>query len=299
MRQAAQQFALRPAALKAPAPQPGLVRGQQRQPPLPNTAELQQRAAIHPLHHRVAARWHHLHHPHPAAPAWVHPVNPLPLQPFGHRVAPSHLADPGQKPLFQHPPGRGGGQNITQWRAIQALGTGKSRAGGNKHRPASLDIIGNIPDINLRQHPLAAETVKDNQVKIGDLFGKQFLRRKGDQRHLLIGHPVLLFGRTQDGEMHKVHRGIRLQQVAPGALPGIWLAGNQQHPQPVPHPVDAENRAIVQPGQLACHLRRADLKQVYAGVVDAQVQRHIGVERQVDHLLVAAVNRGNHPRHAR
>ncbi len=50
------------------------------------------------------------------------------------------------------------------------------------------------------------------------------LGREGDERELVDRRAVLLLGRAQNGEVDEVDGGVRLQQVAPGALAGVGLA---------------------------------------------------------------------------
>ena len=51
--------------------------------------------------------------------------------------------------------------------------------------------------------------------------------------------------------MHEVDAGIGLQEVSPGPLAGMRLAGNQQHAQLVAHAVDRHHGAIVDGRELA------------------------------------------------
>ena len=45
--------------------------------------------------------------------------------------------------------------------------------------------------------------------------------------------------------MDEVDGGVGLEQVAPGALAGMRLAGDQQHAQLVAHAVDRDDGAVV------------------------------------------------------
>ena len=50
--------------------------------------------------------------------------------------------------------------------------------------------------------------------------------------------------------MDEIDRRIGFEDVAPDPLAGMRLARHQQHPQPVAHAVDDDNRAVVVEGQL-------------------------------------------------
>ena len=66
----------------------------------------------------------------------------------------------------------------------------------------------------------------------------------------LIGVASCLFGGRRMVKWISSTDGIGLQQVAPGALARIGLAGDQQHLEPVAHAVDREHRRVVDEGQL-------------------------------------------------
>src|SRR5262249_39742665 len=75
---------------------------------------------------------------------------------------------------------------------------------------------------------------------------------------------VLLLWRAQDGEMHEIDAGVGFEQVAPGSLARMRLAGHEQDAQLVAHAVDGDDRAIVDAGELALERRRFDLHDVRA-----------------------------------
>src|SRR5262249_23750611 len=95
---------------------------------------------------------------------------------------------------------------------------------------------------------------------------EQFARRKGDERELVDRRTVLLFRRPQNGEVHEIDRGIRLEQIAPGPLAGVRLARHQQHPQLVANAVDRHYRTVVHQRELAVEPLGLDLDDVRAGV---------------------------------
>ena len=68
--------------------------------------------------------------------------------------------------------------------------------------------------------------------------------------------------------MHEIDRGVGLQHVAPGALAGMRLAGNQQHAQVLAHALDGEHGAVVHGGELAGRGFGLDLDDIRAGVID-------------------------------
>ena len=71
--------------------------------------------------------------------------------------------------------------------------------------------------------------------------------------------------------MHEIDAGVGLQQVAPGALAGMRLARDQQHPQFVAHAVDRDHRAVVDQRQFIVERRGLDLDDVRPGVLDVDI----------------------------
>ena len=74
--------------------------------------------------------------------------------------------------------------------------------------------------------------------------------------------------------MHEIDAGVGLEQVAPGALAGMRLAGDQQHAQLVAHAVDRDHRAVVDLVSSFVERRGFDLDDVGTGVRD----RHLDVD---------------------
>ncbi len=74
--------------------------------------------------------------------------------------------------------------------------------------------------------------------------------------------------------MHEVDIGVGLQQVAPGTLARMRLAGDQQHAQLVAHAVDGDDGAVVGERQLVVEQRGLDLDDVRAAAVDPDRHLH-------------------------
>ncbi len=68
--------------------------------------------------------------------------------------------------------------------------------------------------------------------------------------------------------MHEIDGSIRLEQIAPGALAGMRLAGNEQHAQPVAHALDHRHGAIVLKRDLAFKRLGDNLGNVLAAMID-------------------------------
>ena len=184
-----------------------------------------------------------------------------------------------------------GRQDLVERRAPEA---GRARvvgAGRDQHRAAVAHIARDVVEIDDRQHALARVAVEDDEVELVDLLLEQLARRERDQRQLVDRRAVLLLRRTQNGEVHEVDAGVGLQQIAPGALAGMRLAGDQQHAQLVAHAVDRDHGAVVDGGQFAFERRRLDLDDVRPGMRDRDL-RVDGVAGRdgaaLDHLAVAA-----------
>lgn len=109
------------------------------------------------------------------------------------------------------------------------------------------------------------------QIELFDLFGEQLARRERDQRQLIDRCAVLLFRRTQNGEVHEVDSGIGLQQVAPGALAGVRLAGHQQYAQILADAFGGDDHAIVGRRQFSRHRIEFDFDNVRARVRERHV----------------------------
>ena len=98
--------------------------------------------------------------------------------------------------------------------------------------------------------------------------------------------------------MHEVDRAVGLEQVPPGPLARIGLAGDEQHPQPVAHAVDRDDGGVVALGQLALDLGRGDLQHVDPAALQRHRQRHAAVDRHVEAQRLGAVERDRERREA-
>ena len=116
--------------------------------------------------------------------------------------------------------------------------------------------------------------VEDDEVEVLDLLGEQLARREGDERELVDRRAVLLLRRAQNREVHEIDGGVRLQQVAPHALAGVRLAGDQQHAQVLAHALGRHHHAVVGGGELARRRLQLDLDDVLAGVRERHLDRH-------------------------
>ncbi len=66
--------------------------------------------------------------------------------------------------------------------------------------------------------------------------------------------------------MDEVDRGVGLEQVAPGPLARVRLAGDQKHPQPLAHAHQFDGRAVVRERQFGRAGRRLDLQHIASAV---------------------------------
>src|SRR5262249_55859407 len=135
-------------------------------------------------------------------------------------------------------------------------------AGRNQHGAAVSDISGDVLEIDVWQNALPRVAVENDELEVVDPLLEQFAGRKRDQGQFVDRRSILLLGRSQDGEVDKVDIGVGFEQVAPGALARVRLAGYQQHPQLVAHPVDRHDGTVVDGRQLALERRRLDFDDV-------------------------------------
>ena len=73
--------------------------------------------------------------------------------------------------------------------------------------------------------------------------------------------------------MDEVDIGVRLEEVAPGALARMRLAGDEEHAQLLADALDGDDGAIVGGGELAVERLGLDLDHVRAAVIDPHRQR--------------------------
>ncbi len=90
--------------------------------------------------------------------------------------------------------------------------------------------------------------------------------------------------------MDEIDGAVGFQQVAPGPLTRIGLAGNQQHPQPVAHAVDLDDGGVVAVRQLALRGVERQLHDVLAAVVEHQRQLDILPDGHGDDLFRRTVH---------
>jgi hypothetical protein len=92
--------------------------------------------------------------------------------------------------------------------------------------------------------------------------------------------------------------GIGLQQPPPGALAGVRLAGDQQHPQPVAHAVDRDHGAVVQLAHLARPGLGGDLHHRRAAALDRDGDAVLAPGRHAFHARRPAVAADGEPHRA-
>ena len=141
------------------------------------------------------------------------------------------------------------------------------------------DVARDVVVVRQLQQAAVLVAVEDDQVEVVDLLREQLARREGDERQLIDRRPVVLLGRTQNGEVHEVDGGVGLQEVAPGALAGMRLAGDEQHAQVLAHALGGDDRAVVGGGQLARRGVELDLEDVLPGVRERHLDFDGAVER--------------------
>ena len=178
------------------------------------------------------------------------------FEPARHRMALAEIGQRGAKRAVGGAPARLGRQDDFERRAPDAGLAGVVGPGRDQHGAAAAHVARDVVEIDDRQHALARVAVEDDELELVDLLLEQLARRERDQRQLVDRRAVLLFRRTQDGEVHEIDRGVRLEQVAPGALAGMRLAGDQQHAQLVAHAVDRDHGAVVDRRSARCRAAR-------------------------------------------
>ena len=210
--EAAQQQALRAAALLAPRPQPGLVGEQLRDPALAGTLQDEQRPVGDAGHQHLAVIGLDIDLAEPAAPGSA----ALGLvEAGGDRMAAAEIGERRREAALEDLAGRPPRQDARQRRAVEAHGLGELRPRGLEQGTAVLDIAGDVLEIDQWQEAAARVAVENDEIELVELDLEQLARREGDQRQLANRRAVLLFRRAQDGEMHQIDRRVGLQEVAP------------------------------------------------------------------------------------
>ena len=204
---------MRPAALEAARPQPDVVGKQEPDAAFAFAGQHQQGLAIRAFHDAGAGVGLGVDQAEPAAPFGRRAVGPF--EAARHRMP---LAGVGQRRAERCVGGDAaglGGQDLIERGAPQAGRAGVVRAGRHQHGAAAAHVTRDVVEIDDRQHALARVAVEDDEMKLVDLLLEQLAGRECDQRQLVDRRAVLLFRRTQDGEMHEVDAGVGFQQVAP------------------------------------------------------------------------------------
>ena len=291
--EAAQQLGLRAAALEAARPQPQLVAHHLGDAALVDAVEDQQRLVADAAHEHLAVARHRLDLAEPTAPP------ALGAEGGGHRMAAARLREPRPEAPLDHPTRGLGRHHGAERRVEEAAQAGELGTDGKQQRAAGAQVSLNIAQVRGRQHVAHRVTVEDDEVEFVELDLEQLAYRKDDQRQLLEGREIVLLGGPQDGEMHQVHRRIRLQQVAPRALPRMGLAGHQEDPEPVAHGVDAGGGAVVEGRELAVGRLDLELHDARPGVLEGKGKALAPSHRHQDGLGLAAIPPEAHPGLAR
>ena len=121
-----------------------MIRCHQRNAPFFDPVQDQQRSVAFARHHDISQGVRHVDLPQPAAPCVLFG------QAAGDRMAVAQFRDQRAVRLFDHPRGRRGGQHVSQWGPIDAVGTGEIRAGCDQNGPTAAHIIRNVFEIQRR-----------------------------------------------------------------------------------------------------------------------------------------------------
>ena len=143
--------------------------------------------------------------------------------------------------LLQLVAGRLGRQDLRQRRAIEAELAGELRPRRDQQRAAFLHILDDVAGNSRADRMPSCEPVEDDQVEFAcSLILEQLATGKAISASSWIGVKSCFSGGRRMVKWIRSTDGIGLEQVAPGALARMRLAGDQQHPQPVAHAVDRE-----------------------------------------------------------
>ena len=275
---------MRAAALVAARPQPGIVGEEQRDAALLDAIEDEERLVFGSLHDDLPGRLLDVDQAEPAAP--VRRAGFAAGKAAGERMAFPDIGQPGEERLGDDLAGGRRRQHRRQRRVVEAAVVGIVGTGADQQCPAVADVARDVVEVEDRQHAVVRVAVEDDQVERVDLFREELAGGEGDQRQFVDRCAVLLLRRAQDGEVDEVDRGVGLEQVAPGALAGVRLAGDQQDPQVFADAFDFGYRAVVGEGQFAGERLGLELEDVRAGVrnVDDEFARlargdHLGGQR--------------------
>ena len=91
------------------------------------------------------------------------------------------------------------GSTDAKRRMIDAVAARVIVTGGDEKGAAVLvDVAGDVVVVQKLQNAPVLVAVEDDQIELVDLLGKEFARRKRDQRQLIDRRSILLLGRTQE-----------------------------------------------------------------------------------------------------
>ena len=167
----------------------------------------------------------------------------------------------------------------------------KAGPGGIEQRPAPAHIVGDIGEVELRNHPAARIAVEDDQIELRQPLLEQLTHWKGNQRQFADGRGVMLVGRAQDREVDQVHRRVGFEQIAPDPLARMGLARNQEHFQAVPHAVHGRDSAVVGEAELARPRFHPELEDGGARMIDGKRDALGAAEDDAHGLQGTAVRR--------
>ncbi len=198
-------------------------------------------------------------------------------------MAPAQRRQLGPEALLQHIARGLGGKHAAERRAIEAVGGGEGGARRIQQRAALLDVIGDVVEIGARQHALAAVAVEDDEVEILEPAARTARASgKAISDSSLIGVPSCFSGGRRMVKWTRSTDGIGFQQDAPGALAGMGLAGDQQHPQPVAHAIDQSDGRVVGEAQLLGPGLDGEFEDVLAAMVDVEIEGHVLADGNLD-----------------
>src|SRR6185312_17062201 len=107
-----------------------------------------------------------------------------------------------------------GGKHRCQRRMIDAVAARVIvTAGDEKGAAVLVDVAGDVVVVQKLQNAPVLVAVEDDQIELIDFLGKEFARRKRDQRQLIDRGSILLLWRPKNGEMHQIDSSVRLQKI--------------------------------------------------------------------------------------
>ena len=284
VRESSQQIGMRAAAVVAARPQPCMIGCEQGNAALAFAVEDQKRLIFRAAHHHTAAFLAHLRLTEPPAPRrLLRRIGELRRERARKAARDGMLCavarDLGLERRLDDAARRRRRQDGRQRRAMDREHIRVVVAGRDQKRAAVLvDVTCDVLVVHELQDSLVLVAVEDDEIEIVDLLRKEFARRKRDKRELIDRRAVLLFRRAKDREVHKVDGGIGFQEIAPGALASVRLAGNKQHAQVLAHAFGRDDDAVVGRRQFALDRLELDLDDVLAGVR----KRHVDLHRPAD-----------------